>query len=147
MNSPTEMDPAVFRDAAMGLRDRLIDLRIEDRLSYDPETNTVFMNYAGMRIRGQDDLDRIRTAVDTLLEPLNKRVHSVVNYDSFDASPEVMDAYLDLVRYVEERYYLDVSRYTTSGFMRLKLGKGLGERHASSHVFESRAEARERPKL
>jgi propionate CoA-transferase len=54
-----------------------------------------------------------------------------------------MDAYLDLVRYVEEKYYIAVSRYTNSGFMRLKLGSELEKRKVSSHVFESGAEARQ----
>ena len=89
----------------------------------------------------------VQTAVDNLLEPLDKRVYSIVNYDSFDVAPEVMDTYMDLVRYVEEKYYLGVARYTTSGFMRLKLGKGLRDRRVSSHVFESRAEARAELKL
>ncbi len=34
-----------------------------------------------------------------------------------------------------------VSRYTNSAFMRLKLGKELGKRQVSSHVYENRAEA------
>jgi propionate CoA-transferase len=100
------------------------------------------MNYAGMRVRSEADLERIRQAVDALLAPLGRRVWSIVNYDRFEADPEIMDRYLDLVRYVERRYYLGVSRYTTSGFMRLKLGRGLEQRAVSSHVFETRAEAR-----
>jgi len=63
--------------------------------------------------------------------------------DRFEADPEIMDAYLDLVRYVEEKYYIAVSRYTNSGFMRLKLGSELEKRKVSSHVFESGAEARQ----
>jgi propionate CoA-transferase len=100
------------------------------------------MNYAGMRVRSQQDIDRIIGAVDALLGPLDKRVYSIVNYDRFEADPEIMDAYMDAVRYVEETYYLGVSRYTTSGFMRLKLGKELSARKVSSHVFETHAEAR-----
>jgi propionate CoA-transferase len=96
-----------------------------------------------MRVRTRADLDRIKAAVDGLLGPLNKRVYSIVNYDRFEADADVMHAYLDLVRYVEERYYIAVSRYTNSGFMRLKLGSELGRRKVSSHVFESGAEARE----
>src|SRR5262249_29077694 len=130
-----------FRPGPMGLRDRMLDLRIEDRLTYDPAINTVFMNYAGMRIRSLDELDRIKAAVDDLLAPVGGRVYSIVNYDSFSCEPELMDAYMDLVHYVEERYYLGVSRYTNSGFMRLKLGKGLRDRKVSSRIFESRAEA------
>jgi propionate CoA-transferase len=99
------------------------------------------MNYAGMRVRTHDDLRRIVNAVDNLLGPLNQRVYSIVNYDRFEADPEVMDAYLDAVRYVEQRYYLKVSRYTNSAFMRLKLGKELGKRQVSSHVYETQAEA------
>lgn len=137
------MEPAIFSAPPLRLRDRLLDLRIEDRLSYDAASNTVFMNYSGMRVRTQADLDRIKSAVDGLLSPLNKRVYSIVNYDRFEADPEIMDAYLDLVRYVEEKYYKAVSRYTNSGFMRLKLGGELEKRKVSSHVFESRTEAQD----
>jgi len=144
IDGPKIMDPALFLPAQMGLRKRLTDISIEDRLSYDPDTNTVFMNYAGMRVRNQDDVDRIRNAVDDLLGPLGKPVYSVVNYDRFQADEDILDAYLDTVRYVEETYYISVSRYTTSGFMRLKLGKGLAAREVSSQVFESAAEARAR---
>ncbi len=137
-----EMERGLFSAPTLGLRDRLLDLRIEDRLSYDGASNTVFMNYSGMRVRTKADLDRIKVAVDNLLGPLGKRVYSIVNYDRFEADPDVMHAYLDLVRYVEEKYYIAVSRYTNSGFMRLKLGAELGKRKVSSRVFESSAEAR-----
>jgi len=123
-----EMDAALFQDQPMGLRDRLLDIGIADRLSYDAASNTVFMNYAGMRVRNQDDVDGIRAAVDDLLGPLGKKVNSVVNYDAFQADPDILGAYLDLVKYVETTYYQRVSRYTTSGFLRLKLGKELGKR-------------------
>jgi propionate CoA-transferase len=100
------------------------------------------MNYAGMRVRTDEDLKSIKDAVDGILEPLGERVNSIVKYDRFEADPEIMDAYLDLVRHVENKYYIKVSRYTTSGFMRLKLGKELERRSVSSHVFETRREAR-----
>jgi propionate CoA-transferase len=141
VRDPKPMEASIFRPEAMNLRQRMLDVRIEDRLSYDAESNTVFMNYAGMRVRTLEDLDRIRDAVEKLLKPLGRRVYSIVNYDRFEADPEIMDAYLDLVRYVEESYYLKVSRYTNSGFMRLKLGKELEKRQVSSHVYETRAEA------
>jgi len=142
VREPRPMDPAIFADAPMGLRDRLLDIHIEDRLSYDPASNTIFMNYAGMHVRDQADIDRIVAAVDAVLEPLGKRVNPIVNYDSFEAAPEILDAYLDAVRYVENRYYLKVSRYTTSGFMRLRLAAELVKREVSSDMFETRQEAR-----
>jgi propionate CoA-transferase len=143
ISNPREMEPNLFVGPPLRLRDRLLDLRIEDRLSYDSASNTVFMNYSGMRVRTQTDLDRIKSAVDGLLGPLSKKVYSIVNYDRFEADPEIMHAYLDLVRYVDDEYYIAVSRYTNSGFMRLKLGAELDKRKVSSRVFESNAEARD----
>ncbi len=90
-----DMEPRLFAAPLLGLRDRLLDLRIEDRLSYDPASNTVFMNYSGMRVRTKADLDRIKVAVDGLLGPLNKKVYSIVNYDRFEADADVMHDYLD----------------------------------------------------
>ena len=136
------MEPAIFTPEPMGLRARLLDIRIEDRISYNADTNTVFLNYAGMHVRTEEDLRRIKDAVDQTLAPLGRRVHSIVNYDSFVADPDILDKYADLVKYVEERYYLNVSRYSTSGFLRLKLGAELRKRRLSSHVFETGREAR-----
>jgi propionate CoA-transferase len=141
VDTVADMDLRLFRDEPMGLRDQMLDLRIEDRLSYDPHTNTVFMDFAGMRVRTPEDLRRIKEAVDGLLAPLGKRVYSIVNYDRFEARPDILPDYLDLVRYVQERYYLNVSRYTTSGFLRLKMGRELENRQVPPHVFNNRKDA------
>jgi propionate CoA-transferase len=143
IDTPKIMEAALFGPEPLGLRDRMLDIHIEDRLSYDPDTNTVFMNFAGMRVRNAGDIQRIKDAVEGLLEPLGKRVYSIVNYDSFAADDDALDGYMDLVRYVEKKYYLGVSRYTTSGFMRLKLGRELEKRKVSSQVFESGREAQD----
>jgi propionate CoA-transferase len=54
---------------------------------------------------------------------------------------DAMEAYMDAVRYVEKKYYLKVSRFTNSGFLRMKLGKELESRGVSAGVFETRQEA------
>jgi len=46
-----------------------------------------------------------------------------------------------VVRYLSDRYYRQVSRYTTSAFMRMKLGETLSRRGLSAYVFETRREA------
>ena len=38
-------------------------------------------------------------------------------------------------------YYSTASRYTTSAFMRLKLGSALSDRNLAPHVFETKTEA------
>jgi len=133
---PREMDPGVFRSAPMRLRERMLDTRMEDRLSYDSETNTVYMNYAGLRVRDLADLDAIGDAVDRLLGPLGKRVHSIVNYERFSCDDDVFDAYIELVKRVEQTYYLSVKRYTSGAFLRHKLGTELGRQEISSEVLD-----------
>jgi propionate CoA-transferase len=141
IEGPRVMDAAIFLPKPMGLRARMLDIHIDERLSYDAATNTVFMNFAGMRVRNADDVATIVGAVDRLLEPLGKRVISIVNYEGFTVDDEATEAYMDAVRYVEKRYYLKVSRFTNSGFLRMKLGKELAQRQVSARVFESRHEA------
>jgi propionate CoA-transferase len=45
------------------------------------------------------------------------------------------------VRSVVDRFYSGVTRYTTSGFLRVKLGEALEKRGVAPHIFESAAEA------
>ena len=135
------MAAALFRPAVMGLRERMSDIGIEDRIDYTPQTNTLFLDFAGMRVRTADDLARIKEAVEAALEPIGKRVNAIVNYDSFWVDPDLADAYLDLVRHVEESYYFKVSRYTTSGFMRIKLSRGLEDRQVTSDVVHNYVDA------
>ncbi len=141
VRDPIEMDSSVFRPEPMGLRSRFLDIHIDDRISYDADKNTLFLDFAGMRVRDEADLAAIKKAVDATLGPLGKRVYSIVNYDRFVADDDIIAKYLDLVKYVEEKYYISVSRYTNSGFLRLKLGKELGKRKVSSRIYESSEEA------
>jgi len=40
-----------------------------------------------------------------------------------------------------EEYYAGVTRYTTSGFLRMKLGDALASRNVAAHIYESAEEA------
>ena len=137
IRGPSAMDSAVFQPIPMRLRERMLDTRMEDRLTYDAATNTVYMNFAGLRVRNEDDIRTIVEAVDALLRPLARRVHSVVNYERFSCDDEVFTQYVDAVKYVEETYYIDVKRYTSGAFLRHKLGSALAERKITSEVLGS----------
>jgi len=138
IDGPRPMDPAVFRNAPMRLRERLLDTRMEDRLGFDEATNTVYMNYSGLRVRTMADLAAIGDAVDRLLAPLGRRVHSVVNYERFSCDDDVFDEYIELVKRVEQTYYLSVKRYTSGAFLRYKLGTELAKREVSSEILDPR---------
>jgi acyl CoA:acetate/3-ketoacid CoA transferase len=46
-----------------------------------------------------------------------------------------------MVRYMETHYHTTASRYTTSAFLRLKLGEALSHRRVAPHIFETWVEA------
>jgi len=142
INDPKSMNSKLFSSSTMGLRESISDIHIENRINYVADTNTLFLDFAGMRVKTAEDLDRIKIAVDNTLEQLGRRVIAIVNYDSFWVNPDIADKYMDLVRYVEGKYYLKVSRYTTNGFMRIKLSRGLQERHITSSMALNYSEAK-----
>jgi propionate CoA-transferase len=139
VNSPRPMDPSIFEPGRMGLRRRMLELNVSDRITYDQSRNTVFMDFSGLHVRTPEDILEIIEAVDALLGPLNGRVKAVVNYDRFLLDEAAVDAYADAVRHVQDTYYLDgeVTRHTTNAFMRLKLGKELAKRDIHSMIAES----------
>ncbi len=134
------MDPRIFHPEPMGLRDRMLNLDLTDRLAYDPERHTLFLNFEGLHVRRPEDVTAIREAVANLCEQIGRRVAVVVNYDGFRLDQEVADAYAEMVRSLEDAFYTRVSRYTTSAFMRVKLGQVL-TRTVRPHIFESKTEA------
>ena len=54
--------------------------------------------------------------------------------------PPIAEAWFDMARDVQARFYDKASRYTTSAFMRLKLGDALQRREMAPHVFETATE-------
>jgi len=138
---PREMDLRIFRDEPMQLEDTLLGRGLSERISYDAARNTVFLNLEGMRVRTRDDVDRVRRVVEDLCQKVGKKVALVVNYDDFEIDPSVADTYAAMIRYMETHYYTTASRYTTSAFLRLKLGAALERRRVAPHIFETAEDA------
>ncbi|WP_193368971.1 acyl CoA:acetate/3-ketoacid CoA transferase [Pelagibius marinus] len=141
VNSPKEMDPRIFLPEAMGLRDLLLDMKLEDRISYDPARSTLFLNFENLHIRRKADIAAIRDAVEAHCRKAGRLVDVIVNYGSFRIDEELTSDYGELVRYLEDSYYNRISRYATSAFLRMKLGRML-TRQVAPHIFETQDEAK-----
>ena len=126
----------------MGLREALQDLPLERRLSYDPESETFFVNFEGYSVRGLEEIERIRKLVTERLAPVGHKVRAIVNYDNFSILPELLDAYSEAVRWLSDRHDTSAIRYTTNGFLRAKLGDALGRRKLTAHIHETAVAAR-----
>jgi propionate CoA-transferase len=144
VNSPLPMDEALFADERMGLQRLMSELSLDKRISYNPDTNMLFLDFSGMRLATVTDIDSVRNAVEAVLKPLERRVDAIVNYDGFWTNPEISDAYLDAVHYIQSRYYNKASRFTSNGFARIQLAKGLREHQVHSDVVGNIAEAKSR---
>ncbi len=141
IGEPRLMDPRLFADGLMGLRDDLLTLPLEARFTYDADRNMFFLNMEGMSLVTPEDVTTIGTEIEKRLAAIGRKVHIVVNYDNCSLAEAVTDHYAALVRRLGERYYLSVTRYTTSSFKRLKLGEQLSHRGLSVHVHGSRQDA------
>ena len=138
---PRLMDARIFAAEPMGLRDLMLSIPLERRFVYDPATNHFFVNLERYAVRSEDDVARIHAIVVDKLKDVGKRVYAIVNYDNFTIEPGLLDAYSAMVRGLMDSYYADVTRYTTSGFLRMKLGDALEGRGVAPHIYESADEA------
>jgi len=138
---PLAMDPRIFREGAMDLREHMLAIPLDRRFTLDEQQNLFFVNLERYPLRSRADIEAIAKSVEARLGGLNRRVYAIVNYDNFSIVPELMDAYSAMVRSLADRFYSGVSRYTTSGFLRIKLGEALEKRGVAAHIFESAEEA------
>jgi propionate CoA-transferase len=141
VRNPALMDARIFRDEPMLLEETLLGIGISERVSYDAERNTLFLNLEGLHVRNRDDVDRVRRVVEEQCQTIGHKVNLVVNYDNFLIDAAVSDTYAAMVRYMDTHYYATASRYTTSAFLRLKLGEALARRRVAPHIFETADEA------
>jgi propionate CoA-transferase len=125
----------------MGLREDMLRLPFDARFNYDDERNILYLNFEDLEVKGMDLITDTVAKIREICEPLGHKVYAVVNYDGFQLDREFEDAYLDAVQEMGERYFHGVTRFTTSAFMRAKLGQALESRGVAPHIYESEEEA------
>ena len=120
---------------------------------YKPDPGQAFQEFTDLNaklLRGMDLLNKIR---DEDVKIATTPKHEVWRQDKttlyrYEATAPrkigtpVLMVYGLVGRYTMEiNYYTTASRYTTSAFLRLKLGESLARRRVAPHIFESAAEA------
>lgn len=135
------MDARIFQPWPMGLRSDILYLPLEQRLTYDAERNVFFANFEGFEVKAASDLESIHRMVTERLAPLGKKVPAIVNYDNFSIVPDLLDAYVEMVHDLTQRFYSRVTRYTTSTFMRSYFGNALRNHNRDAALYGSSEEA------
>lgn len=139
--TPKLMDARIFSEEAMNIRPEMLEIPMSERLAYDPAKNLFFVDFAGLSVRSEADIARILEGVESQLAPIGHKVNAIVNYDRFSIVPELVDAYIGVVKGIMERHYHDVTRYTSSTFLRMKLGEALEKQQIKPQIFGSADEA------
>ena len=67
VDAPKPMDARIFRPEVMGLEQALLGLSLAERISYDAERNTIFLNFEGFQVRTLDDVDLVRREIETAM--------------------------------------------------------------------------------
>ena len=140
-SAPARMDERIFNDGPMNLRPDLLEIPFEERLAYDATSNIFFVNFEGLSVRSDADIVQIRSVVEDLLAGVGHKVFAVVNYDRFSITPDLVDHYIGMVKGLMDRHYLDVTRYASSTFVRLKLGEALSKGNVEPHLYSNAVEA------
>lgn len=135
------MPAGLFKPEPMGLRDIMLEIPLSRRFSYDAEQNLFFVNFERLDVRSAADIEAIRREFEAALQPIGRKVYAVVNYAGFHILPDLLDSYTEMIAGIVNRHYLDVTRYTTSAFLRMKLGDALSARGFAPHIYVSAQEA------
>ena len=141
VKSPHRMDPRIFEPPPMGLREALVHLPFDSRFVYDARRNLLLINFARLEVRSAETVAAIVDRVRSICEPLGRPVHAIVNYEGFALDRDLEELYVAAVGDLVKRYYASVTRYTTSAFLRAKLGEAMSRRRLAPHIFETEEEA------
>ena len=141
LDDALDVDVDEAGDQAAGLRDE--DRPLDERLTYDALNNVFYIDLAGLSIHGMEDIERLREAVERAMAPVGRKVYAIVNYDRLSIRPDLVDDYVAMVKVLMQRHYLRVTRYTSSTFLRMKLGEAMARNDVTEHHFyRSESEAR-----
>lgn len=139
---PRTMDRSIFFDEPMHLSELLMEREVSERISFDPERNTAFLNLEGYQVRIRDDVNRIYHVVEELFHSVGNKFAMVINYDGVYIDPLVMDFHAEAIVKCEKEFYTSCTRYSGGAFLRMKLGDALEKRKVAPHLFESDKQAR-----
>jgi propionate CoA-transferase len=141
VREPALMDARIFRPAPMGLKDSLLAITLPQRMAYQADRNLLFLNFQALKLRTPQDAHAVQTAVEGVCQRIGHPVDVVVNYDGFEIAEAALEAYAAVVEHMSRHHYRSVTRYSTSAFLRHKLGQAIHARGLAPHIYETRAEA------
>lgn len=137
------MQSRIFQEEPLQLKEDLLYLPLEQRFSLDAERDLFFVNFEGYAVQSSEDIQQIEQKVREILEPLGHKVYAVINYDNFYLNPELIQEYTQMVKRLMDDHYSGATRFTTSTFLRTKLGDALQRCNITPHIYKTSKRALE----
>lgn len=142
MDNVREMDPRIFKEQAMGIRQEFLMRELDRRIQYDPAENLINMDFSGFELETAEDCQNIATVVENKCKAIGKKVKVIVNYNGFSISEELIDTYVKIVKPVIETYYSGITRFTSSVEMRALLEERFHQHQLAPSIFDTSEEAK-----
>jgi propionate CoA-transferase len=115
VDAPQPMEGGIFATGLMGLRERMSQMRLEERFSYDAKLRMMFIDFRQLSIKCERDIERIKTEVERRVGLAGHAVYAIVNYRGCRIDPSVLGSYRRMVENLEQNCYLGVTRYGMAG--------------------------------
>ncbi|MBL8151149.1 MAG: PAS domain S-box protein [Blastocatellia bacterium] len=118
-----------------------MDTKTKDRFLLDRKENILFIDFSDLKIESREQIEEFASLVKDAFLKQGKRMYAVVNYDSTEISPEIIDYYGERLKQLQERYAISTVRYSSSGFTRSVLRFLGAAKDLESNTFATRQEA------
>jgi propionate CoA-transferase len=112
-----QMDSRLFLPTLMKLR-REEKLDFSDRVHYNAQSNTLFLNLEGISLFTAADVPPLQACLVREYDKIGKKFNIVVNYDNFFIGKDAEPAYFEILKHNTEKYFLSATRYSTNAFFR-----------------------------
>ena len=136
-----EMDAILFQPEPMGIRDEFLSKELVSRVRYNRDTNMLNLNFDGLVLEDQSDVDNLEKIVEEACLKAGKKVNTLVNYNGFRVNDNVLRAYMEMGASIINKYYLSVARHNSNSDTRAKFDREYQSRDLSSNLFATRDEA------
>jgi propionate CoA-transferase len=131
-----EMDAAIFTDAPLGLGERS-PLTLDERVDHRAEDDLVFINFEGLTLDTLEEVEALAAYLGRRLQDLGPRVNLIVNYDNFELGRAATPRFFEMIRELDQSYFLSSTRYSTDAFLRRKLGRAFADARLSQRIYRS----------
>jgi hypothetical protein len=84
---------------------------MRERFVLDQQQNILFINFAGLKIESQEQVDEMEEIVHRIYGTHGCRFYAVVNYEGTEIAPEIIDYYGERIKKLYDLYGIATVRY------------------------------------